>query len=180
MKTVIRKLFWDYEKEERWLNEQAAAGLAFVKYTWGTYTFEECEKGEYHYRLEYLEHTKTDAKGKAYLQFMADAGIELIQTYRLWGYFRKKAANGPFDIFSDLESKIKHYRRIQSFYAVMTVAELAMLLSQILLHVTGNPPSGFRIVILSLLIAVAALMGFVAVKYQLRINRLVKEKLVRE
>ena len=35
MRKVIKKFFWawEYEKEEKWLNEMAAKGLALVDYT---------------------------------------------------------------------------------------------------------------------------------------------------
>jgi hypothetical protein len=179
MKTVIRKLFVDYEKEEAWLNEKAASGLALVKYSWWKYTFEECEKGEYLYRLEDLEHSAKNAKGKAYLQSVADAGIELIQNSQGWAYFRKKAADGPFDLFSDLESKITHYRRIQGVYVVMTFVELAVLIPQIGPQPVDSP-LGIRIGLIILLVALAGWMGFMAIKYQLRISRLTREKQVQK
>lgn len=40
MKHIVRKLFMDYQKEEDYLNEMAANGLALVDYTFGRYVFE--------------------------------------------------------------------------------------------------------------------------------------------
>jgi hypothetical protein len=180
MKTVIRKAFLDYEKEEAWLNEKAASGLALVKYSVWKYTFEDCEKGEYIYRLEYLERSAKNAKEKAYLQSMADAGIELIQNSQGWAYFRKKAADGPFDLFSDLESKIAHYRRIQGVYVALAILELAVLIPYIGPQAAGYALPGVRIGLIILLGTLAGLMGFLAIKYQIRIRRLTKEKQVRK
>lgn len=47
MKHVVRKLFWDYEKEENWLNEMSAKGLVLSKYSWYSYEFLETPKNEY-------------------------------------------------------------------------------------------------------------------------------------
>jgi len=33
MTTKLWKAFWDYEKEEAWLNEMSAKGLALTSYT---------------------------------------------------------------------------------------------------------------------------------------------------
>ena len=43
MRKIIKKVFWawDSEKEEKWLNEMSAKGLALVDYTWFRYAFEE-------------------------------------------------------------------------------------------------------------------------------------------
>jgi hypothetical protein len=42
MKTKFMKIFWDYEKEEKWLNEMVAKGFAMSSYTFCVYTFEKC------------------------------------------------------------------------------------------------------------------------------------------
>ena len=44
MRKTIRKWFWvwDFDKEERWLNEMAAQGLALVDVGFARYAFEEC------------------------------------------------------------------------------------------------------------------------------------------
>ncbi|MBQ3859711.1 MAG: DUF2812 domain-containing protein, partial [Clostridia bacterium] len=49
MRTTVRKWFWgwDFDKEEAWLNEMAAKGLALVSVGLGRYEFEETEPGEY-------------------------------------------------------------------------------------------------------------------------------------
>ncbi len=41
MRKVIKKVFmaWEYEKEEKWLNEMAAKGLALVDYSVFRYSF---------------------------------------------------------------------------------------------------------------------------------------------
>lgn len=47
MKQVIRKLFINFEKEEKWINNIAAKGLNFIDYSFSRYLFEEGTPGEY-------------------------------------------------------------------------------------------------------------------------------------
>jgi hypothetical protein len=51
---TVHKWFWvwDFEKEERWLNEMALEGWALVAVGWCRYVFERCEPGAYMIRLE--------------------------------------------------------------------------------------------------------------------------------
>jgi len=132
MKTYLWKFFADYEKEEKWLNEMAAKGLALTDYSTLRYTFEECEPGEYIYRIEYLENRGRHPETIHYIRFMEDSGIEHIATFRnTWVYFRKKAADGAFEIYSDIESRIRHYQRISKIWLTVGIAELCLSFSQL-------------------------------------------------
>lgn len=52
-KTIHRVFWeWDFEKEERWLNEMAMNGWALEKAYFATYIFAPCEPGEYIFRME--------------------------------------------------------------------------------------------------------------------------------
>ena len=47
-KTVFKLFFvWDFEKEERWLNEMAQEGWVLDNTGFSFYTFVRCEPGEY-------------------------------------------------------------------------------------------------------------------------------------
>ncbi|HEX2944500.1 MAG TPA: DUF2812 domain-containing protein [Clostridia bacterium] len=114
MKHVVRKLFMDYQKEEDYLNEMAAKGLALVDYTFARYVFEETPKGEYIYRIELLENPVKHVESQNYIRFMEESGIEFVSSVYRWVYFRRKAADGAFDIYTDMDSRIRHFRRIRS------------------------------------------------------------------
>ncbi len=43
---------------------------------------------------------------------MEEAGAEHVSSILRWVYFRKKASEGPFDLYSDLDSRIRHYGKI--------------------------------------------------------------------
>ena len=111
MRITVRKLFtaWNFEKEEKWLNEMSAKGLQFISTALFSYTFEEGEPNEYRYRLELLNNLPSHSESRSYIRFMEDMGIEHIGSCIRWVYFRKRAAEGDFDIYSDINSRIKHY-----------------------------------------------------------------------
>ena len=100
-KTVHKWLWvWDFEKEERWLNEMAMDGWALCKVGFCTYVFERTQPGEYIIRLELHQHDER------YIEFMHDTGAEVAGRIFAWIYFRRKSELGAFDIFSDIDSKI--------------------------------------------------------------------------
>lgn len=115
MKKTIRKWFWawDFEKEEKWLDKMAAEGWALCGVGFCRYTFEPCSPGEYAFRLELLENHLNDEKSKDYIGFVEETGAEMVGSYLRWVYFRKKTAEGPFELFSDAHSKIAHLGRIK-------------------------------------------------------------------
>jgi len=67
---------------------------------------------------------------------MEEKGVEKVDTYRTWVYFRKKAVDGDFQIYSDLDSRIKHYKRVSNVWFAIGCAELCIGFSQITLLVT--------------------------------------------
>ncbi|MDO5544289.1 MAG: DUF2812 domain-containing protein [Eubacteriales bacterium] len=117
---VIHRWFWvwNFEKEERWLNTMAQSGWALTKVGFCTYHFVPCQPGEYTVRLEMHE------PDKDYLQFMQDIGAEYVGRMVQWVYFRRKAELGQFDLFSDLDSKIGHLRKIGRTLAIIGGANL--------------------------------------------------------
>jgi hypothetical protein len=123
MKHIVYKACWDYEKEERWLNDMAAKGLALSDYTWCRYAFTETPRGQYLYRIELLENMPSHPESQAYLRFLEESGVEVVTSYMRWVYLRRNAADGPFDIYTDIDSKIQHYKRIRTFWNVMTAVE---------------------------------------------------------
>jgi len=126
MKTKRWKLFLDFEKEEEWLNQKVADGLAMTHYSFGRYTFEDCTPGEYIYRIELLKKHVTNPENIKYIQFVEDSGAEQIGSYWNWVYFRKKTAEDSFEIYSNLESRIAHYQRIIRLFFLMGLLFLVM------------------------------------------------------
>lgn len=117
---VIHRWFWvwDFEKEEHWLNSMAQSGWALTKVGFCTYHFASCQPGEYTIRLEMHE------QDKDYLQFMQDIGAEFVGRMVQWVYFRRKTELGQFYLFSDLDSKIGHLKRIGRTISIIGWANL--------------------------------------------------------
>ena len=111
MKYVIHKAIWNYEKEEQWLNEMSAKGLAFTDYSWCRYVFTDAPAGQYIYRIELLENMPTHPESQSYLRFLEESGVEFVSSYMRWVYLRKPASDGAFDYsknsVKDELSKIK-------------------------------------------------------------------------
>ena len=114
MRQVIRKWFWawEFDKEEQWLNDMAAQGKALISARYATYEFEDSTPGEYAVRLEMLEYTPASPEGQQYIEFLESTGAEYVGKVMKWVYFRKKTADGPFELYGDNASRIKHLQGI--------------------------------------------------------------------
>jgi len=116
------KLYLDKDLEETWLNEMSKKGWAFKKFFLGFYTFEQCEPGEYNYQIDLLNNWSGEKED--YASFMKESGVEVISQWYRWVYVRKKAADGSFEMYTDIESKIAQYRRIKNFFLVGLIIEM--------------------------------------------------------
>ncbi len=122
--TLIR-FFYDYEKEERWLNKMSAQGKALSSYFWVKYTFEDEEPGKYIYKIEFLDNSgKNDVHNRQYFDFLNDMGVECVSVYMHWAILRKKAEDGKFEIYTDLDSKIKVNRKMWTWWRGIAVLEV--------------------------------------------------------
>ncbi len=187
MKYIVRKAYWDYEKEEKWLNEMSAKGMALTDYSWGRYVFEEKANNQYTYRIELLKDMPTHPESIAYLRFLEESGIECVATHMRWVYLRKKTLEGSFDLYTDIESKIKHYKRINTlWYTLMFVVFTAGLfnLSIGLINLNigeklgnfsyGNLVLGFGLILLCLMFLKIGL------PIRKKVKKLEQEKTIRE
>ena len=178
MKHIIRKAFYDYEKEVDWLNEMSSKGLALTDCSWCRYIFEDSPKDQYIYRIELLDNQLTKLKKSEYIDFLEDSGIECITTYMRWIYLRKKSSDGKFDLYSDIDSRIKHYKRVNTQWALLMVGELFIGINSISLGLANN--NTFSIIggIILLLFGVK----FFTLWYSVRskIKSLIKEQIIRE
>jgi hypothetical protein len=111
---------WEFDKEERWLNEMAMSGWALDGVGYCTYHFIPCEPGEYTIRLEMRDHDQ------AYLDFMAETGAEYVGRMMKWIFFRRRTADGAFDLYSDIDSKIANLEKIGKLLGALGAANLAI------------------------------------------------------
>lgn len=119
------KFTFDKDEEQDWLNEYCRQGWAMVSFCVGMVRFVPCEPGEYIYQIDLLPGRglrPDDYEG--YVSFMADMDVEVIQRWGRWVYLRKRAAEGPFEVYTDLDSKLQLYRRIRGMFLWALALEL--------------------------------------------------------
>ncbi|MGE5627587.1 MAG: DUF2812 domain-containing protein [Solirubrobacterales bacterium] len=131
------KLYFDKDKEEVWLKEMAEQGWALDKFFLGFYTFKECAPGEYNYQIDLLDNWSGDKR--EFAAFMEESGVEVISQWYRWVYLRKKSVEGPFEMYTDIESKISQYSRIRKFFLVGLIIETLCFCEEVYLtFMTGS------------------------------------------
>ncbi len=117
---TIHKWFWvwDYEKEERWLNEMAMSGWTLVEVGWCRYVFEETEPGAYIVRLQ------MHPSDKDYESFLEEIGAEFVGRVLQWIYVRRPAEEGPFQLFSDTASRLEQLNWMARVLLVIGLSNL--------------------------------------------------------
>lgn len=128
MRKVVHKLFWmwEFDKEEKWLNEMASKGLALTSVGFCRYEFEDCVPGEYKLCLEFLGRGLSGAENEKYIEFLEETGAEHVGTFSGWVYFRKKTSEESFQLLSDYSSRIQYLTRIIRFIAMLVGLNLYM------------------------------------------------------
>ena len=119
------RLYYDKDKETVWLQDMVNQGWALEKFFLGVYTFAPCEPGEYNYQIDML---KSAEEYDGYRQFMEDSGVEVVCRWNTWVILRKRAEDGPFQLYSDAESQIQHYTTIRNTFRTFAIAELLCFL----------------------------------------------------
>ena len=111
-------LVWNYDKEEEWLNEMAMNGWTLTAVGFCNYTFVKTEPGEYNIRMEMRPHDD------GYMEFLRENDVEYVGRILQWHYYRKKTSLGPFELYSDIESRIQHMDRIGKMLFAIGMANL--------------------------------------------------------
>lgn len=126
MRKIIHKLFfaWNFDEEEKWLNDMSQKGWHLVSVSFCRYEFEQGEPGEYTIRLEMIDDMPSSSKGKDYLTFLEEIGVEYIGSVSRWIYVRKKTSDEKFELFSDNKSRIKHLNGILTLLLIATIPNL--------------------------------------------------------
>jgi len=180
---VFYKWYVNPGKEEKWLNDMAAEGLAFRKYTPYRYVFESSKPGEYLYKLEMPEKNPGTPEGKPYLDFLDESGVEVVSIYSAWVYLRKKASDGPFELYTDIESRIAYLKRQKAMWSGLGASMMLLSNSYFIFYLTKilGDLSWIWMVAYAVFMALALtyLLGF-ALNLQKQIQKLEKEKNISE
>ena len=147
------KLYFDKDKETRWLNDMADQGWAMNGFFAGFYRFEPCEKGKYTYQIDFGN--EFFSVSDDYREFMSDSDIEIIQSWGFWVFLRKLSSEGEFQLYTDVDSQIEHYKKIRNMFKAVTVIELICLFIELFSASMTNSPLLWSFVFLILAIIIA-------------------------
>ena len=144
------RLYLDEDKETTWINEMAAKGYALKGFFAGFYSFEKCEPGEYVYQIDFG--SKMYSVSDDYREFMAENNIEIVCLWGYWIILRKRANDGKFVLYTDVDSSIEHYTKILKMFKVVTIIELICFFVEVLATMNGAAIGIFGMIIIGLLI----------------------------
>ena len=162
MRQTIHKIFlvWDFDKEEKWLNEMAAKGLSLVSVGFCKYEFEDSLPGEYKICLQLLDKMPRHPESKKYIDFLETTGAEQVGSFTRWVYFRKKATEGDFELFSDNDSRLKYLSSVISFVSLITVGNWIAGINNVFIAMSFPSPINY-VGILNLLIGLIGTWGVI-------------------
>ena len=147
------KFYFDKDKETKWLNDMADQGWAMNGFFAGFYRFEPCEKGKYTYQIDFGN--EFFSVSDDYREFMSDSDIEIIQSWGFWVFLRKLSSEGEFQLYTDVDSQIEHYKKIRNMFKAVTVIELICLFIELFSASMTNSPLLWSFVFLILAIIIA-------------------------
>ncbi len=115
------KVFFDLEKEEKWLNEQLQKGYRCTNInSLGRYTFEKNNK-RYVMRLDYQDSLPKE-KFAEYKEMYEDFGWSCIKGSRLGGIkYWQKEEDGRNEIYSDRQSTSQYYKRLMNYSSGLAI-----------------------------------------------------------
>ena len=131
------RLYYNKDTETEWLNKMAADGWALTGFFSGFYRFEECEKGEYTYQVDLGD--QLFSVSSEYRELMEELGVEIVTLWGYWIILRKRTADGPFELYTDVESQIEHYTKILRMFKVVCILEIICMLIEVAGGLSGNP-----------------------------------------
>lgn len=160
MGKVIYKWFWEwnFDKEEQWLNEMAANGLALISAGLCRYKFEDCAPDEYKICMQLLG--SNQAKNAKYIEFLEETGVEHVGTCLDWYYFRKRVTGDDFQLFSDHNSLLKHLTKIIRYTVTGLVLNFFVGCLNVFLCVSEQSPINI-LGILNILVFVFGMIGLI-------------------
>ena len=131
------RLYYNKDTETEWLNKMAADGWALTGFFAGFYRFEACEKGEYTYQVDLGD--QLFSVSSEYRDLMEELGVEIVTLWGYWIILRKRTADGPFELYTDVESQIEHYTKILRMFKVACILEIICMLIEVAGGISGNP-----------------------------------------
>ena len=136
-----------FREEEKWLNDKANEGKALVYASGFKYVFEDCEKGEYQYKIMFTDNMKNEQPRQDFENFLEESGIESVGSYWRWGYYRKKNDGTPFEMFNSSSEELAHINKIKNL-ALVLLAVISVVLAAEIVCALSSPLILFPAVVL--------------------------------
>lgn len=152
------RMYFDKDKETEYLNAMAGKGYAMTGFCVGFYSFDKCRPGEYIYQVDITEGFFRVSND--YREFMQEMGVEIVCLWGPWVILRKKAAEGPFQLYTDVESSIEHYEKIKKLFKIAIAMEIICLTMEAVCAVGATDSSSIAMYLAgcSLLAAIIVLL----------------------
>lgn len=115
------------EEMERYLNKMSHEGWQCCEIVRNELRFVRGEQDEYTYRVQYFYESR-DGEKDDYLRTLGETGAALVGEYGEALILRKKTANGAFELYSDLDSKIAALEKRRSHARNMMLGALVLVL----------------------------------------------------
>ncbi len=166
---------WSDDKIEQWLEQMAKQGLHLHSVNvLNRYTFVRGEPADVSYGLDFMP--KLDRKGEYYGLFI-DAGWEHVIEFTGWQYWRKPFVNGkPAAIFTDVESKIKKFKRALALLAFSHLPLYFVLVNPSIVNTTQGLQTESKIAFFSIVAAELSVCFYFVGKLLMRIRQLKRER----
>lgn len=129
------RLYYDKDEETAFLNDMSQKGYALTGFFAGFYHFDRCEPGKYIYQIDITEGLWRVSSD--YREFMQDMDVEIVCLWGPWVILRKKAQDGPFVLYTDVESSIEHYRKIRMMFKICAALEIVFFFIEVASALNG-------------------------------------------
>lgn len=129
------RLYYDKDQETAFLNDMSRKGYAVTGFCMGFYSFDRCRPGEYVYQIDFTEGMFRVSND--YREFMRDMGVEIVVLWGPWVMLRKRVEDGPFVLYTDVESSIEHYTKIKKTFTFCVAVEVGCLFAELFAIIKG-------------------------------------------
>ncbi len=129
----------DVEREEKWLNEMAAAGWLLEKWNGRhRYTFHRGERGAWLYKIDMVEDGAKGLDGEEYITFLNECGIEVACRHKRWLFLRKRVSDGPFDAADALYSRLRITNKVYGYATRALCYMVVICFAAIMISILGR------------------------------------------
>ena len=73
-----------------------------------------------------------------YRDFMREMGVEIVCLWGPWVILRKRAEEGPFVLYTDVESSIEHYQKIKKMLKIVVILEIVCIILEVIAAAGGT------------------------------------------